>query len=67
MKKIIILSVALFTLFLSGCNKDDEPKPEPTPSGPVAVEKTDSTKIWVHYRPWFETPVTSDNGGGGIH
>jgi len=67
MKKIINLSVAFAVFFIAGCNKDDEPKPEPTPEGPVAVVKTDSTKIWVHYMPWFETPLTSDNGSWGIH
>jgi hypothetical protein len=67
MKKILLYSIALNALFISGCNKDDEPKPEPEPQGPVAVEKTDSTRLWVHYMPWFETPATSDNGGWGIH
>ncbi|MBN2273643.1 MAG: glycoside hydrolase family 99-like domain-containing protein [Bacteroidales bacterium] len=67
MKKTAFLSLALFITGLSACDKDDDIKPEPLPGGPVAVEKTDSTSIWVHYMPWFETPATSDNGAWGIH
>jgi hypothetical protein len=67
MKNIVYQTLVIFTFLLTGCNKDDKTEPEPTVNGPVAVEKSNSTKIWVHYMPWFETPETSDNGGWGIH
>ncbi len=67
MKKKVGFIVTLITLSLLGCKKEDSPGPDPVPEGPVAVEKSDSTRLWVHYMPWFETPATSDNGSWGIH
>lgn len=34
---------------------------------PVAVTKTNSQKVYMHYMPWFETPQTSGNGRWGLH
>lgn len=34
---------------------------------PVAVNKTNAMKLYVHYMPWFETPETSDDGKWGQH
>lgn len=34
---------------------------------PVAVTKTNTQKVYVHYMPWFETPATSIDGKWGSH
>ncbi len=34
---------------------------------PVAVAKTNSQKVYVHYMPWFEDPSTSPDGKWGSH
>jgi hypothetical protein len=52
------------------CCKEDNPVSESfkvTPLEPVAVQKTNKTKLYVHYMPWFESPETSDNGKWGWH
>lgn len=57
----------LVVLAISGCNGEDpEPVPVPNPEDPVAVEKSNPMKIYMHYMPWFETPETN-NGNWGIH
>src|SRR5690606_25897973 len=71
-----------FTLLLSGvitiaiscnsCSKDDGGT-ETVGGGqeetfdPVAVTKTNSTKIYMHYMPWFETKESSGNNQWGYH
>ena len=71
MKMRIFFSVLVLGMLLSSCNKKDDPNPEPEPEppieeGPVAVDKTNPMKIYVHYMPWFETPETN-NGQWGQH
>lgn len=34
---------------------------------PVLVTKSNPTKVWAHYMPWFEDKTTSDNGEWGDH
>jgi hypothetical protein len=34
---------------------------------PVAVKKTNTVAVYMHYMPWFETPSTSANGRWGSH
>src|ERR1700744_4745841 len=41
--------------------------PDTTTSGPQPVVKTNSTKVYAHYLPWFETPATSSDGKWGQH
>ena len=69
MKKSLLMVLIILAAFLNSCKKDDgnEPDPEPEPEGPEAVVKTNPTKVWAHYMPWFETPETSDNGSWGMH
>lgn len=62
----------LCATLLLGCKKEE-------PSGttdketkveifePVPVTKTNNTKVWVHYMPWFEDKTTSGNGQWGQH
>jgi len=56
-------------LVAAGCSSDDKgsDKPvEPEVLKPAAVEKTNSTKIYVHYMPWFETNESSADKNGVI-
>lgn len=68
MQKVCYLVLTLFLLLYS-CSKDENigPEPEPEDKGPVAVEKTNPMKLYVHYMPWFETPETNNNGNWGMH
>lgn len=65
--KLLLIAVLTFFLTLSCSNK-----PEPTPTdeiqvlNPVAISKTNSTKVYVHYMPWFEDKTTN-NGKWGQH
>ncbi|MCA9238228.1 MAG: hypothetical protein KDA44_22300 [Planctomycetales bacterium] len=34
---------------------------------PVAVTKTNPTKVYMHYMPWFETPATLGGSNWGLH
>ncbi|PFH12383.1 carbohydrate binding protein with CBM6 domain [Collimonas sp. PA-H2] len=38
-----------------------------TSTGPVAVPKTGTKKVYVHMMPWFETNSSSGNGAWGQH
>ncbi|WP_433778573.1 glycoside hydrolase family 71/99-like protein [Flavobacterium anhuiense] len=54
----------------AGCSSDDKgpDKPvEPEKIAPVAIEKTNSTKIYMHYMPWFETNESSADKKWGYH
>src|SRR6516162_4575045 len=42
----------------------------PATAQPVAVTKTNPTKVYMHYMPWFQTPSSlggTDGGQWGIH
>lgn len=57
-------------LIAASCSSDDKgsDKPaEPEIVAPVAIEKTNSTKIYVHYMPWFETNESSADKKWGYH
>ncbi|WP_224362307.1 glycoside hydrolase family 71/99-like protein [Hyalangium versicolor] len=65
-----------FTLVLAACGADSSersgaapPAPEElaTVSSPVAVSKTFTKKVYVHWMPWFESKATSGNGTWGQH
>jgi glycoprotein endo-alpha-1,2-mannosidase len=53
----MIVFVMLMLSFLSAC--DDEPEP----TGPVAVTKTNSMQIYMHYMPWFQSKLVSGYWG----
>lgn len=71
--KLFLCGIILATYLAFSCN-EEEPVPE-GPEGkdllisysPVAVSKTNATKVYVHYMPWFETKETNPNGQWGIH
>ncbi|RZJ51420.1 MAG: hypothetical protein EOO19_00665 [Chryseobacterium sp.] len=57
-------------LVATGCSSDDNTSEKPTEPEtvvPVAIEKTNSTKIYVHYMPWFETNESSADKKWGYH
>ena len=57
-------------LVAAGCSSDDKGSDQPTKPEtiqPVAIEKTNSTKIYVHYMPWFETNESSADKKWGYH
>ncbi|MGC8824129.1 MAG: glycoside hydrolase family 71/99-like protein [Bacteroidales bacterium] len=61
--------VGMLAIMLAACKKDGTPAPSNAVQvlKPVAVTKNNSTKIFVHYMPWFDTPETSADGQWGIH
>ncbi|MEP6930392.1 MAG: hypothetical protein ABI850_10275, partial [Flavobacterium sp.] len=72
MKKYIsLLFFVIMTLIMAtGCSSDDKSSDKPTEPellAPVAIEKTNSTKIYVHYMPWFETNESSADKKWGYH
>lgn len=75
MRNIITALIVALAFLLVNCDKDADTPNDPngndsTPEvndGPVAVSKTNSMKLYVHYMPWFETPETNQNGSWGIH
>lgn len=63
---VFIFSVLLACSSDSGSSGED-PQDTVTPYDPVAVTKTNNTKIYMHYMPWFETKASSANGQWGYH
>ncbi|WP_194765647.1 glycoside hydrolase family 71/99-like protein [Tamlana sp. I1] len=73
-KFISNLSILLFCLQISGCDSDsDTMKDEKEPSfklevfDAVPINKTNNTKVYMHYMPWFETKASSANNQWGYH
>lgn len=67
---VFLLSSGMLALMLlAACKKNDTPQPASSVQvlKPVAVAKSNSTKIFVHYMPWFDTPESSSDGKWGIH
>ncbi|HEU0125749.1 glycoside hydrolase family 71/99-like protein [Flavobacterium sp.] len=57
-------------VMVAGCSSDDKGSDKPTEPEkitPVAIEKTNSTKIYMHYMPWFETNESSADKKWGYH
>lgn len=75
--KLHLLMKKYTTFFLVGfmsiaamsCSKDDKPggNTQPENLDPVAVTKTNNTKIYMHYMPWFETKESSPDHQWGYH
>jgi hypothetical protein len=69
MKKSVFSLLMFLLFFLSSCSKDQYQLPTPTiilDSPPaVNVSKTNSTKVLMHYMPWFETNSSNDGKWGG--
>src|SRR6266849_6757025 len=54
--------ISIAILLLAGATS---PSPAATVYGPVAVPKTETTKLYVHVMPWFDTKASQ--GSWGIH
>ena len=70
---ITLIGLFVFGLNAISCSKDDEPTEKKEEEftlekyAPEEVSKTNTTKVYMHFMPWFETKETSDNGNWGIH
>ncbi|NVK74480.1 MAG: hypothetical protein HWE24_13420 [Oceanospirillaceae bacterium] len=62
MNNLYLILLSLFISTLISCNKEPV---ETIEKLPISVEKTNSTKVYVHYMPWFETKEFS--GKWGFH
>jgi hypothetical protein len=70
MKKYTTLFlVGLMSFAAMSCSKDDKPGENTQPENldPVAITKTNGTKIYMHYMPWFETKESSPDHQWGYH
>lgn len=70
MKKYTTLFlVGLMSFAAMSCSKDDKPgeNTQPEDLDPVAITKTNGTKIYMHYMPWFETKESSPDHQWGYH
>jgi hypothetical protein len=71
MKKIFIVLFIAFisTVLLMCCSSDDKKDTTPVTENltPAAVEKTNKTKIYMHYMSWFETNESSPDHKWGYH
>ncbi len=67
-KTLLFVSIMIVLVMMS-CSKDDEktPSTETENLDPVAVTKTNKTKIYMHYMSWFETNTSSSNNQWGYH
>lgn len=68
---ITLLFFGIMNILIISCSSGDD-KGSDTPTKPetfepVAIEKTNSTKIYVHYMPWFETNESSADKKWGYH
>lgn len=72
MKRNYILSAAIACLLIAGCEKGNSAdigehgEDELEILAPVAIEKFNKMKVYVHYMPWFEDKTTN-NGTWGQH
>src|ERR1700679_1086380 len=68
---LFIVAVCSLSFFLSCKKKTSSPtlawNGNLVTYAPVPVTKGVSKKVFVHYMPWFETPITSTNNSWGEH
>lgn len=62
MKKHIVYILTSVTLLLAACEKDKAPS-GPAGVTPIAVTKTNTTKVYMHYMPWFHSKAVSGYWG----
>jgi len=65
---LLLVGLISITAVMS-CSNDDKSSgtTEPQNLDPVPVVKTNKTKIYMHYMPWFETKESSANNQWGYH
>lgn len=64
------MAFAIINIFVgTSCSKDDNSPAteEPETLEPVKVVKSNNTKIYMHYMPWFETKESSADNQWGYH
>ena len=61
MKEIVAILLVCIGAFSCSCKKEDGPQVVE----PIAVTKTNTTKVYMHYMPWFNSKSIS--GSWGIH
>lgn len=70
---ILLIAVLLLEGTACGSGSDDSSggseggKELPGVLAPAPVSKSNTMKLYAHYMPWFETPVTSNNKKWGQH
>lgn len=72
--KLLFLTLSTFLAFIS-CSSDDKPPvkeeeiipPITENLDPVAIPKTNATKIYMHYMTWYETNESSSDKKWGYH
>lgn len=75
MKFALNLCALSFFIFLTACDSSSDTASDDSPQPPfeleafdaVPVAKTNSTKVYMHYMPWFETRESSPNDQWGYH
>lgn len=77
MKNILFFLIPSIVFIIGACDKKDNGPDIPDNNNgnndtivkydPVAVTKSNTVQIYVHYMPWFETKETSDDGTWGQH
>ena len=65
---LLLIGLISITAVMS-CSNDDKSSgtTEPENLDPIPVVKTNKTKIYMHYMPWFETKESSANNQWGYH
>lgn len=67
--RLLLLLGIVNVFFASSCSKEESGSGNPPAEtfDPVAVTKSNTTKIYMHYMPWFETKESSPDGQWGFH
>lgn len=71
MNRYTLLLAGILNMMMAGCSRDadspEEETNEPVVLAAVPVTKTNDTRIYVHYMPWFETKESSADHQWGYH
>lgn len=65
MKILTKLFLLCLTLAINACDESNNPTDKPEDQMPIMVEKTNDTKVYMHYMPWFHSKDIS--GFWGSH
>ena len=68
--EVLVMTYLVIGFSLVSCSKNIPDGPDDFKVviyDPVDVSKTNASKVWAHYMPWFEDNETSGNGRWGMH